>query len=191
LIRSIDRFSDAYILAFADPLFNCWVPDGRNRNVLLLLIQPDPAVEDFPFAVWSSLLARHSRNPRPSLLHYGDPMGYQPFREAVAAYLRTARSLRCDAGQIVGSAARTLLQGIQPDVEHGGDQLEQGVAFAVLLQPEGGEAFPNLRRRRHESVRSWTRVVPIRQLKGQLLPIQRRRRHESARLWMRVAPIRH
>jgi GntR family transcriptional regulator/MocR family aminotransferase len=78
-----------------------------------------PAVEELPFAVWSNLLARHSRNPRPSLLHYGDPMGYQPFREAVAGYLRTARAVRCDADQVMvvsGSqqaldlAARVLLE---------------------------------------------------------------------------------
>lgn len=32
-----------------------------------------PAVEHFPVAVWSSLIARHSRNPLARLLSYGDP----------------------------------------------------------------------------------------------------------------------
>ncbi|MET0553331.1 MAG: PLP-dependent aminotransferase family protein [Vicinamibacteria bacterium] len=72
----------------------------------------------FPFAVWSSLVARHSRNPRRNLLGYGDAMGHRPLREALAAYLRTARAVRCEADQIMvvsGSqhaleiAARVLL----------------------------------------------------------------------------------
>jgi len=78
-----------------------------------------PAVDRFPFAEWSSLIARLSRNPRGSLLLYGDPLGYRPFREVVAGYLRTSRAVRCDAEQIMvvsGSqqaldiAARVLLE---------------------------------------------------------------------------------
>jgi GntR family transcriptional regulator / MocR family aminotransferase len=34
-------------------------------------------------------------------LNYGDPMGSWEFREVIAAYLRTARAVRCDAGQIM------------------------------------------------------------------------------------------
>jgi GntR family transcriptional regulator/MocR family aminotransferase len=60
-----------------------------------------PAVDEFPFAIWSRLVARHSRNPRPALLHYGDPMGYRPFREAIASYLRTSRGVRCDAERVM------------------------------------------------------------------------------------------
>ena len=60
-----------------------------------------PAVEHFPIAVWSSLVARHSRNPLARLLHYGDPMGHRPFREAVATYLRTARAVRCEAENVM------------------------------------------------------------------------------------------
>jgi GntR family transcriptional regulator/MocR family aminotransferase len=60
-----------------------------------------PAVEQFPFEAWSVLVARHSRNPLAALLQYGDPMGRQPFREAVAAYLRTARAVRCEPEQVM------------------------------------------------------------------------------------------
>jgi GntR family transcriptional regulator/MocR family aminotransferase len=60
-----------------------------------------PAVEQFPFPVWASLFSRHSRNPRAALLHYGDPMGHPPFRQAVAAYLRTARAVVCDPEQVM------------------------------------------------------------------------------------------
>jgi GntR family transcriptional regulator / MocR family aminotransferase len=78
-----------------------------------------PAVEHFPVATWSRLLARHSRNPRARLLNYGDPMGHRPFREAVAAYLRTARAVRCEpenvmvvsgSQQALAIAARALLE---------------------------------------------------------------------------------
>ncbi|MFP2932340.1 PLP-dependent aminotransferase family protein [Pyxidicoccus sp. 3LG] len=60
-----------------------------------------PALDHFPFQVWSSLVARHSRNPTRSLLSYGDPMGYRPLREALAAYLRTSRAVRCEAEHIM------------------------------------------------------------------------------------------
>jgi GntR family transcriptional regulator/MocR family aminotransferase len=60
-----------------------------------------PAVEEFPFRIWSSLLARHARDHRPQLLNYGDAMGYRPFREVVASYLGAARGLRCEADQVL------------------------------------------------------------------------------------------
>ncbi|MBZ4419374.1 PLP-dependent aminotransferase family protein [Myxococcus sp. RHSTA-1-4] len=60
-----------------------------------------PALDPFPFQVWSSLMARHSRNPTRSQLAYGDPMGYRPFREALAEYLRTSRAVRCEPEQIM------------------------------------------------------------------------------------------
>jgi GntR family transcriptional regulator/MocR family aminotransferase len=78
-----------------------------------------PAVEHFPVAVWSSLIARHSRNPVARLLNYGDPMGHHPFREAVATYLRTARAVRCEpenvmvvsgSQQALAITARVLLE---------------------------------------------------------------------------------
>lgn len=59
------------------------------------------AIDHFPFQIWSSLVARHSRNPPARLLYYGDPMGYRPFREALADYLRTARGVRCEPEQIM------------------------------------------------------------------------------------------
>ena len=58
-------------------------------------------------------------------MSYGDPMGHLPFREAIAAYLRTARAVRCEADQIMvvsGSqqalslTARVLLDRRQPGV---------------------------------------------------------------------------
>lgn len=60
-----------------------------------------PAVEEFPFKVWSQLAARRLRNPPRELLCSGDPAGYPPLREAVAAHLRSARAVNCDASQVI------------------------------------------------------------------------------------------
>ena len=60
-----------------------------------------PALDQFPFDLWSRLLARHSRVLRihpPIGLH---PLGLLPFREAICSYLRTARAVRCEPDQIM------------------------------------------------------------------------------------------
>src|SRR5215471_15212891 len=85
-----------------------------KRSALIPLFKPVPwlnkwgafivgqlAFEHFPFQVWSSLVNRHVRNVRVNSLHYGDPMGSESFRAAIAGYLRTARAVNCDASQIM------------------------------------------------------------------------------------------
>ena len=59
------------------------------------------AFDQFPLRVWSNLVARRCRSMDANDLHYSDPMGSQAFRETIADYLRTARSLRCKAEQIM------------------------------------------------------------------------------------------
>jgi GntR family transcriptional regulator/MocR family aminotransferase len=59
-----------------------------------------PDASAFPFRTWTRLMARQWRRPSYELLSYGDPAGYRPLREAIAAYVRTARAVRCDAGQV-------------------------------------------------------------------------------------------
>jgi len=63
----------------------------------------EPAVDRFPHEIWSRLVGRQARAQRESTegMRYGDPMGHRPFREAVAAYLRTARAVRCEADQVM------------------------------------------------------------------------------------------
>ncbi len=58
-------------------------------------------VDHFPIREWSRIVARHARRSDPSLLQYSSPLGYEPLREAVAEYLRTARAVRCEAFQIM------------------------------------------------------------------------------------------
>jgi GntR family transcriptional regulator/MocR family aminotransferase len=59
------------------------------------------AVDEFPRQLWSSLVARHIRNMKGRAFHYSSQMGSENLRQAIAEYLRTARSLRCDASQIM------------------------------------------------------------------------------------------
>jgi GntR family transcriptional regulator/MocR family aminotransferase len=59
------------------------------------------AVEEFPFDIWARLAGRWQRNPTRNVLGYGDPQGYRPLREAVAAHLASARGVNCSAEQVI------------------------------------------------------------------------------------------
>lgn len=76
--------------------------------------------DHFPLQVWSSLITRHGRSLGPRELNYGDPMGTKEFREAIAAYLRTSRAVRCEARQIM------VVNGSQQALE---------ISARVLLDP--------------------------------------------------------
>jgi len=60
-----------------------------------------PALDEFPFRMWSQLASRRLRNPPRELLGYGDPAGYLPLRAGLAAHLKSARGVRCDADQVI------------------------------------------------------------------------------------------
>ena len=79
-----------------------------------------PAYDQFPFQIWSSLVRRHCRNQNASALQYGDPLGSQELREEVCSYLRTARAVRCDPWQIM------IVAGSQQALE---------ISARVLLDP--------------------------------------------------------
>src|SRR5215470_16562556 len=59
------------------------------------------ASDQFPVHLWSNLVARRCRQIDPASLHYGDARGSKALREAIAGYLRTARSLHCEAEQVM------------------------------------------------------------------------------------------
>ena len=59
------------------------------------------AVDQFPVHVWSDLVTRRARNMNIKSLHYGDGMGSPALRETIASYLKTSRSLRCTAEQVM------------------------------------------------------------------------------------------
>jgi GntR family transcriptional regulator/MocR family aminotransferase len=59
------------------------------------------AFDHFPLHIWSNLVVRRCRSVDTHSAHYGDLMGSAVLREAIANYLRTARSVRCEAGQVM------------------------------------------------------------------------------------------
>lgn len=60
-----------------------------------------PAYDQFPFALWSRLVARQNRNPPHDTLNYAHAFGYPPLRRAIANHLRHARGIICDENQII------------------------------------------------------------------------------------------
>ncbi|MEO8604792.1 MAG: PLP-dependent aminotransferase family protein [bacterium] len=70
-----------------------------------------PALSDLPQARWRRLLGRQARRAEVTAYDYGPAAGALPLREAIAAYLRRARGLACEAAQIV------IVNGSQQGVE--------------------------------------------------------------------------
>jgi GntR family transcriptional regulator/MocR family aminotransferase len=83
--------------AFIPPLFTA-SPARRGWGAFGV---HQPAFDAFPFHIWSSLLARHSQNPNATSFHHIDPLGSERFRNAICAYLRTARAVNCEPSQIM------------------------------------------------------------------------------------------
>jgi GntR family transcriptional regulator/MocR family aminotransferase len=78
------------------------------------------ALDIFPFSTWARLLRRQWRTYDHQLLDYGDPGGYGPLREAIAAHISVARGVTCAARQVI--------------VTSGGQQAFD-ILFRLLLDP--------------------------------------------------------
>jgi len=78
------------------------------------------AFDQFPQHVWSTLVARRCRQMNAESAHYGKLMGSEALRKAIANYLKIARSVRCDAEQIM------IVNGSQQALE---------ITTRVLLNP--------------------------------------------------------
>lgn len=107
-----------------------------------------PALDLFPQALWSRLIARHWRHATPSLLGYGEAAGYGPLRETIAEYLRTARGVRCDASQVIVVAGS-----------------QQGLSLAAHLLLDPGEVAwvenPGYRGVRTALLSAGAQIVPV------------------------------
>ena len=136
-------------------------PDAISRAARLLPVEPTPwfpssgafsvgqiAYDHFPFRVWSDLVSHHARRVRASLLNYADPMGSPEFREVIAAYLRTARAVNCDASQIM------VVNGSQHALD---------LSARVLLDPDSPVWIeePGYELLRHSLTLSGCRLVPV------------------------------
>jgi GntR family transcriptional regulator/MocR family aminotransferase len=124
-----------------------------------------PALDQFPFQTWSSLVVRHTRNPHANAIHHVNPLGTERFREAIAGYLRTARGVKCESDQVMvvsGSqqaldiTARVLLDpGDSAWVEEPGYRLQRSVLTAagcqlvsIPVDKEGMDVAAGIRTRR-------------------------------------------
>ncbi len=136
--RAISRFGKALLVAPAEPWSNRLVPFSVNM----------PALDHFPFAVWSRLVIRHSRQPAKEMMGYRDPMGHQPFRQAIAEYLGAVRGVRCDPAQVM------IVTGSQQALE---------ISARVLLDPRDAVWIeePSYPGARQVFVRSGTRLIPV------------------------------
>jgi GntR family transcriptional regulator / MocR family aminotransferase len=106
------------------------------------------AYDHFPFRVWSDLVTYHARRVRASSMNYSDPMGSLEFREVIAAYLRTARAVHCEASQIM------VVNGSQHALD---------LSARVLLDPESPVWIeePGYVFMRHTLMLSGCRLVPV------------------------------
>jgi GntR family transcriptional regulator/MocR family aminotransferase len=85
---------------------------SRRGEALTAVLEPSGGIPGRPFEVglpaldhellktWFSLAVRRSRNVSRDLLGASVPGGYWPLREAIAAYLSAARSVRCLPEQV-------------------------------------------------------------------------------------------
>src|SRR5215212_4071261 len=56
-----------------------------------------PALDQFPHAAWARIVSRQAHALTNAQMAYGDPAGLMALREAIAAHLRLARAVRCEA----------------------------------------------------------------------------------------------
>jgi len=60
-----------------------------------------PAIDKFPFDVWTKIANKCYYSPRREMFGYGEPAGFRPLREAVAAHLKSARGVNCTPEQVI------------------------------------------------------------------------------------------
>ena len=59
------------------------------------------AIDEFPFDVWTKLANKSYRTLERQTFGYGEPAGFFLLREAIAAYLKSARAVNCAPEQVI------------------------------------------------------------------------------------------
>jgi len=106
------------------------------------------AVDQFPLPIWSNLVARHSRNMEAKSFRYGNQMGSEALRKTIAAYLRTARSVHCEAEQVM------IVSGSQQALEISARVLFDPASSVWMEEPGYGLA-------RHAFALTGCHLVPV------------------------------
>jgi GntR family transcriptional regulator/MocR family aminotransferase len=60
-----------------------------------------PAIDEFPFDVWIKLANKSYRTLERQRFGYGEPAGFFPLREAIAAHLKSIRGVNCAPEQVI------------------------------------------------------------------------------------------
>ncbi len=60
-----------------------------------------PALDAFPYKLWSRLVVQQARRMPGSAFTYQDSAGYRPLREAIAAHVTVSRQVHCTPEQII------------------------------------------------------------------------------------------
>ena len=94
------QFSDHATLQMTAPQMSESTPSpaGTSRRPFRFGI---PALEAFPYKLWSRLVVNRVRNLPPSAFTYQDVAGYRPLREAIAAHVTVSRRVNCTPEQII------------------------------------------------------------------------------------------
>jgi GntR family transcriptional regulator/MocR family aminotransferase len=71
----------------------------------------EPAIAEFPTAVWARVASRRLRRASAALLVNGHPAGYLPLRQEIASYLGSSRGVNCSADCVV------VLSGVQQGLD--------------------------------------------------------------------------
>jgi GntR family transcriptional regulator/MocR family aminotransferase len=156
-----DRFTIAPIVKAKSAAQKEGMREVAQRNGILPPYQPTPwtrdwgafavgqvAADRFPLQIWSNIVARRSKNMSLRSFGYGDHKGAFALRESIAAYLRTARSVNCDAEQIM------IVSGSQQALE---------ISAQVLVNP-GDPVWieePGYRFSREVFALAGSRLVPV------------------------------
>ncbi|HEV8411064.1 MAG TPA: PLP-dependent aminotransferase family protein, partial [Gemmatimonadaceae bacterium] len=77
------------------------VTPGRSEGGVRPFRMSLPALDEFPQPLWGRIVARYAHRLTPAHLAYGDPAGLAPLRLAIAAHLRTARAVNCEADNLL------------------------------------------------------------------------------------------
>lgn len=108
-----------------------------------------PAIDHFPFHIWAKLTSENYYYPDFKQYDYQNfNSGYEPLLNAIAEYLRVARSVKCDADQIIVTA---------------GSQQAIYLIAQLLLDP-GDEVLieePGYYNARNAFVVSGAKIVPV------------------------------
>jgi len=93
-------FSERARLQLAAPQMTASLPPSSS-GLPRPFASGTPALDAFPYKLWSRLVVQQARRMPGSAFTYQDPAGYRPLREAIAAHVTVSRQVHCTPEQII------------------------------------------------------------------------------------------